>query len=180
MISTRAIARVVLATFVLSLGFALAGCEDSKLMEMFDGKKKLPGERKEVFPGGQVPGVEFGVPPELMKGYRNPAAQNNDGSITPQAPGLPDAPPQAAASAEPPPAAAPEPEQKAAAKPKPKPKPRPKKVAQPKPAPQPAQQQASAPPPPAPQQGNGPPPPNGGLMPWPGDNAAPPPNRFTR
>ena len=30
-------------------------------------KKKLPGERKDVFPGG-VPGVSQGIPPEYMKG----------------------------------------------------------------------------------------------------------------
>ncbi len=79
MISTRAITRVILAAFVLSMGLALAGCEDTKLMEMFDGKKKLPGERKEVFPGGQVPGVQAGVPPELMKGYQPPVEQNPPG-----------------------------------------------------------------------------------------------------
>ena len=32
-----------------------------------DTKKKLPGERKPVFPEG-VPGVQQGVPPELIKG----------------------------------------------------------------------------------------------------------------
>jgi hypothetical protein len=34
-------------------------------------KKKLPGERKELFPGG-VPGVEQGIPPDLVKGYQAP------------------------------------------------------------------------------------------------------------
>lgn len=35
-------------------------------------KKKLPGERKELFPGG-VPGVTQGIPPDLVKGYQPPA-----------------------------------------------------------------------------------------------------------
>jgi hypothetical protein len=34
-------------------------------------KKKLPGERKELFPGG-VPGVSQGIPPDLVKGYQAP------------------------------------------------------------------------------------------------------------
>lgn len=37
-------------------------------------KKKLPGERKELFPGG-VPGVTQGIPPELVKGYQPPATE---------------------------------------------------------------------------------------------------------
>jgi len=34
-------------------------------------KKKLPGERKPLFPEG-VPGVANGVPPDLVKGYQPP------------------------------------------------------------------------------------------------------------
>jgi hypothetical protein len=34
-------------------------------------KKKLPGERKPLFPEG-VPGVSNGVPPDLVKGYQPP------------------------------------------------------------------------------------------------------------
>ncbi len=34
-------------------------------------KKKLPGERKDLFPGG-VPGVTQGIPPEYMKGNQPP------------------------------------------------------------------------------------------------------------
>ncbi len=41
---------------------------------MFDNKKKLPGERKPVFPEG-VPGVTQGIPAELQKGYSEQAAQ---------------------------------------------------------------------------------------------------------
>jgi len=50
----------------------LAGCESFDLTNLIpDSKKKLPGERREVFPGG-VPGVSQGVPPELTKGYQAP------------------------------------------------------------------------------------------------------------
>jgi hypothetical protein len=142
MFSVRAITRVMLAASLLATGLALAGCEDTKLMEMFDGKKKLPGERKEVFPGG-VPGVQQGVPPELMKGYQPPPDER-----------LPEPAAQAAAPAEAPQArasAAPAPQAGAEttaetgrggilvgnaasgiAEPKPK-----KKAAKPKPKPQP-------------------------------------------
>jgi hypothetical protein len=68
--------------------------------DMFDTKKKLQGDRQPVFPSG-VPGIENGVPPELVKGYQPP----------------PDQPANAVA----PDAAA-----EAAAQPKPKPKPKPK------------------------------------------------------
>jgi outer membrane biosynthesis protein TonB len=81
------------------LALSLAGCETFDLTNLIpDSKKKLPGERREVFPGG-VPGVPQGVPPELVKGYQ--------------------APPETAE-------APPEPEPKQAAKPKPKPRPQPK------------------------------------------------------
>jgi len=51
-------------------GFSL---DPDKLdFSLFDTKTKLPGERKEVFPGG-VPGVTPGVPPELVKGYHEQA-----------------------------------------------------------------------------------------------------------
>jgi hypothetical protein len=68
--------------------------------DMFDSKKKLPGDREPVFPGG-VPGTTTGVPPDLVKGYQPPPDQ--DASAT-----------DAAAQQAPPPEA----------KPKPKPKPR--------------------------------------------------------
>ena len=71
-------------------------------------KKKLPGERKDVFPGG-VPGVTQGIPPEYMRGNQAPPE-------TAQAP----APAQAKE------AAAGEEEKAAAAEPEEKPKPKPK------------------------------------------------------
>jgi hypothetical protein len=127
-------------------------------------KKKLPGERKELFPGG-VPGVTQGIPPDLVKGYQPPAA--------------------VATAAEEPPKAEPE-------KPKAKPKPHvahrtpPKqKPAQAKQAPQQPQQAAQ------PQQAQQQPQPqqqqNGAQTPWPAPQTqsspwptAPAPNTFQR
>src|SRR6266849_6039480 len=91
-------ARVIFTVSALSLGLVLAGCETFDPttifdLEMFNTKKKLPGERRAVFPEG-TPGVPQGVPQELVKGYQSPE------------------------QAEPPPQQA----QPAEAKPKPKPK----------------------------------------------------------
>jgi len=71
----RCIPRIIfLATFVLTLP-ALSGCADFDI-DKFDvfglsDKKKLPGERKPVFPEG-VPGVSQGIPPEYIKGNQPP------------------------------------------------------------------------------------------------------------
>src|SRR5215471_7443287 len=117
----RPFTRVILITSLLSIGFGLGACADfdpEKTVESLDvfgvtKKKPLPGERKDVFPGG-VPGVSQGVPAELTRGYQAPAQTGPD--------------PAAAAAAQ---AAQ---EQEAAAKPKPKPKvaakPKPKPTAQ--------------------------------------------------
>ena len=43
--------------------------DPSDLLDFLDTKKKLPGERKPVFPEG-VPGLEQGVPKDLYKGAR--------------------------------------------------------------------------------------------------------------
>jgi hypothetical protein len=57
----------------LCAGLVLTGCSSTGDFELDpaywfpDGKKKLPGERRELFPGG-VPGVTQGVPPEMIKG----------------------------------------------------------------------------------------------------------------
>lgn len=52
-------------------------------------KKKLPGERKEVFPGG-VPGVQQGIPADLVKGYQAPETA----AVEPAAEPKPEPPPQ--------------------------------------------------------------------------------------
>ena len=49
-----------------SSGFG-SGFDPSDLLDWLDTKKKLPGERKPVFPEG-VPGLEQGVPKDLYKG----------------------------------------------------------------------------------------------------------------
>ena len=57
---------------VVACGLTLSGCETFDIEGMFSNKKPLPGERRTVFPGG-VPGVQQGVPPELVRGYQPPA-----------------------------------------------------------------------------------------------------------
>ena len=66
--------RLIAAAVLIALSGALAGCssgltnfDPSDLLDFLDTKKKLPGERKPVFPEG-VPGLEQGVPKELYKG----------------------------------------------------------------------------------------------------------------
>ena len=67
--------RLIAATVLIALSSALAGCgsmgsfDPSDLLDFLDTKKKLPGERKPVFPEG-VPGLEQGVPKDLYKGSR--------------------------------------------------------------------------------------------------------------
>ncbi len=102
-------ARAIVVAAVLAL--PLGGCvnfdpQDWLAGDWFGNKKPLPGERKELFPGG-VPGVSRGVPPDLIKG--NQAAALQDEAAAPEVI-LPE-----------------EPKPKPRAKPKPKPKP---KVAQ--------------------------------------------------
>ena len=65
--------RLIAAAVLIALSSALAGCgsmgnfDPSDLLDFLDTKKKLPGERKAVFPEG-VPGLEQGVPKDLYKG----------------------------------------------------------------------------------------------------------------
>jgi hypothetical protein len=192
----RRVHRFALLSILLVAGSVLAGCEDFD-MDKFDvfhlsDKKKLPGERKELFPGG-VPGVTQGVPPEYLKGNQPaPETANADESLPPAAkvnPGDEDAAAALKPKAE---TAAIEPE---AAKPKPKRKPKPKTAAvqrapaqvtiQPAGQGQPAaaaQQQSpwpANPPPQQPQQAQSPwPAPNqANSSPWP---AAPQPGTFSR
>jgi hypothetical protein len=165
----------VLATFVPALAACSGGFDPDKL-DIFglSEKKKLPGERKEVFPGG-VPGVSQGIPPEYMKGSQ------------PQADAAQAQPAEQGKEA-----VAAEPDKKTAAVQPEEPKPKPKRASKPRTVSQPAQvtvspaqQQQSAPWPdqqPAPQQQ--------GQSPWPAaqgqSNAAapwpssPPPGTFSR
>ena len=153
--------RIALVVTVLAVMPALAGCSsfDPDQFDFFglSEKKKIPGDRKPVFPEG-VPGVTQGVPPQYIKG--NQAAAE-------------------AALAAPAPEAAPPPEE-----PKAEPKPKPKRkaaAAKPKPAAapvQPVSQQPQPEPQPAPQawpQGSQPAP--SGTAAWP---APPPAGTFSR
>ncbi len=57
--------------------------------DVFDGKKKLSGQRELVFPNG-VPGTSMGVPADLVKGYQPPPDQSDaDASQTPPGAGPP-------------------------------------------------------------------------------------------
>ena len=65
--------RLIAGTVLIALSGALGGCagglsnfDPSDMLDFLDTKKKLPGERKPVFPEG-VPGLEQGVPKELYK-----------------------------------------------------------------------------------------------------------------
>ena len=71
----------------------LAGCgsmsnfDPTDMLDFLDTKKKLPGERKPVFPEG-VPGLEQGVPKDLYKGsaQEQPDQQNAAGGAPPPPP----------------------------------------------------------------------------------------------
>ncbi|MBI3700739.1 MAG: hypothetical protein HY242_09895 [Afipia sp.] len=73
--------RLIAASVLAALSLALAGCgtngsfDPTDMLDFLDTKKKLPGERKPVFPGG-VPGVEQGVPKELYKGAQQQQQQD--------------------------------------------------------------------------------------------------------
>jgi hypothetical protein len=66
--------RLIASLVLVALSGALGGCssnfsswDPTDLLDFFDTKKKLPGDRKPVFPDG-VPGLEQGVPKSLYKG----------------------------------------------------------------------------------------------------------------
>src|SRR5262252_1032323 len=63
--------RLIAASILVAFAGMLGGCssggfDPSDLLDFLDTKKKLPGERKPVFPDG-VPGLEQGVPKDLYK-----------------------------------------------------------------------------------------------------------------
>src|SRR5690349_14257699 len=77
--------RLIAGTVLIALSGVLGGCagglssfDPSDMLDFLDTKKKLPGDRKPVFPEG-VPGLEQGVPKEMYKGAQqqpvDPAAQ---------------------------------------------------------------------------------------------------------
>ena len=171
----RASSRIVVLTMLAALVPALSACTnfDPDNLDIFklNEKKKLPGERKDLFPGG-VPGVTQGIPPEYVKGTR-------PSSETAQALQAPTVEQNKAADEA-------EPEKKAAAV-EPEPKPKPKRTAKPRTASQqstqaPSQQMAPWPqqsPQSAPQQAQSPWPTQGQTTttPWP---SSPQPGTFSR
>jgi hypothetical protein len=139
--------RLIAAAVLIALSGVLAGCssslsnfDPSDLLDFLDTKKKLPGERKPVFPDG-VPGLEQGVPKELYKGsaqerldQQNAQAAAAASAPPPEQPkskhaakskGKPPATASTAPTAAPDPDAAPEEEGGTAAAP---PAPKPKKI----------------------------------------------------
>src|SRR3954463_12857652 len=94
--------RLIAATVLVALSGALGGCsgglsnfDPTDLLDFLDTKKKLPGDRKPVFPDG-VPGLEQGVPKDLYKGaQQTDQRQNADaapGAMAPAAPPPPEEP----------------------------------------------------------------------------------------
>jgi hypothetical protein len=88
--------RLIAAAVLIAFTGVLGGCssfDPSDMLDFLDTKKKLPGDRKPVFPEG-VPGLEQGVPKDMYKGAQQ---QQPD----------PNAPAVASLPAEPPPEAKP-------------------------------------------------------------------------
>src|SRR5207237_1413713 len=89
--------RLIAAAVLVALSAALAGCsgglssfDPTDMLDWLDTKKKLPGERKPVFPEG-VPGLEQGVPKDLYKGAQqqqmaDPGAQAAAPAAPPEEP----------------------------------------------------------------------------------------------
>ena len=169
----RRLQRIVLLATIVAVVPVLSGCAnfDPESLDIFGlgEKKKLPGERRAVFPEG-VPGVTQGIPKEYVKGNQPPPA---DAALLP--------PEQAAPAAAPVEEAKPEPEPKPKRKVAAKPKPKPVAAAPVQPVSQAPQPQAQPAPQAAPQawpQGSTPPAsPSGSTAAWP---APPPSGTFQR
>ena len=75
MLLMRRMHRIVLLVGLVALTPVLSACADFDMdkLDVFglNEKKKLPGDRKAVFPQG-VPGVSQGIPPEFIKGNQPP------------------------------------------------------------------------------------------------------------
>src|SRR5258706_4834668 len=78
--------RLIATAVLIALSGALAGCgssggfDPSALLDFLDTKKKLPGDRKPVFPDG-VPGLEQGVPKDLYKGAQQQQDPNAQAAV---------------------------------------------------------------------------------------------------
>src|SRR6266702_7817541 len=88
--------RLIAAAVAVALCSVLAGCggggmgsfDPSDLLDFLDTKKKLPGERKPVFPDG-VPGLEQGVPKDLYKGASQQQVEDPNAQSAAAPPPLP-------------------------------------------------------------------------------------------
>ena len=138
--------RIVLLLGLVALTPALSACADFDMdkLDVFglNEKKKLPGDRKELFPQG-VPGVSQGIPPEYIKGNQPPPETAQTLPVEPEKPATAGKPAKKTAAVQ----SADEP------KPKPKRKPKPQQPAQPAAQEQQPPQQAQSP--------------NQGMAPWP-------------
>jgi len=155
----RRMHRIVLLVGLVALTPVLSACADFDMdkLDVFglNEKKKLPGERKELFPQG-VPGVSQGIPPEYIKGNQQPESAQIL-PVEPEKPATAGKPAKKTAAVQP----ADEP------KPKPKRKPKPRTPAQPAAQDQQPPQQAQSP-----EQGQ-----STSSAPWP---SAPAPGTFSR
>jgi hypothetical protein len=99
------LARTVTVASTLSLVLLLSNCSSFDPTDIMDNlfaaqKKPLPGDRKPLFPQG-TPGVEQGLPPELVKGYQ-PPPPTEAAQAAPAAPDRPKPKPKPKVSATPP------------------------------------------------------------------------------
>jgi hypothetical protein len=81
--------RLIAGSVLIALTGVLGGCssglsnfDPSDMLDFLDTKKKLPGDRKPVFPDG-VPGVTQGVPKELYKGAQQDAPAVETAAVPP-------------------------------------------------------------------------------------------------
>lgn len=91
--------RLIALSVLVALAGVLGGCsgglanfDPSDLLDWMDTKKKLPGERKPVFPDG-VPGLEQGVPKDLYKGARQQQIDEQNAAAAAAAAPPPEPPP---------------------------------------------------------------------------------------
>src|SRR5262249_62426041 len=91
--------RLIALSVLIALSGVLGGCsgglanfDPSDLLDWMDTKKKLPGDRKPVFPEG-VPGLEQGVPKDLYKGSRQQQIDEQNAAAAAAAAPPPEPPP---------------------------------------------------------------------------------------
>jgi hypothetical protein len=159
----RRIHRIVFLITLAAALPALSGCADfdPDKLDIFNlnEKKKLPGDRKAVFPEG-VPGVSQGIPPEFIKGNQPPPETAEAIPVEPEKPAAKKPAKKTAAFTQ---------DEKPKAKRQPKPRPA---SAQQQQAPAGQQQQPAPWPEQAPAQSS-----SSGSAPWP---SAPAPGTFSR